>query len=106
MIARLKTWKGRYMKSKRQSTVEPIFGTLTQFMDLRKVNTIGIKQVRKVMLMAAVVYNIKKYLKFTQTMSKVGVTDQKGGFALFDTIPLCIIYSKEPKLPELISPLK
>ncbi len=33
---------GRVMKAKRQSTVEPVFGTLTQFMGLRKINTIGI----------------------------------------------------------------
>jgi len=64
-IARVKSKKGRYMKGKRQSTVEPVFGTLTQFMGMRKVNTIGIKQANKVMLMAAVAYNVKKYLKFT-----------------------------------------
>lgn len=54
------------MKSKRHSTVEPVFGTLTQFMGLRKINTIGIKQANKVTHMAAIAYNIKKYLKFTQ----------------------------------------
>ena len=38
------------------------------------VNTIGIQQANKVMLMAAVAYNLKKYLKFTaktiQSMAK------------------------------------
>ena len=62
------------MKGKRQSTVEPVFGTLTQFLGMRKVNTIGIKQANKVMLMAAMAYNLKKYLKFTtkivQSMAK------------------------------------
>jgi len=43
-IARVKSAEGRYMKAKRQSTVEPVFGTLTQFMGLRKINTIGIQQ--------------------------------------------------------------
>jgi hypothetical protein len=33
-IARIKSKRGRYMKAKRQSTVEPVFGTLTQFMGL------------------------------------------------------------------------
>jgi len=56
--------RGGYMKHKRSSTVEPVFGTLTQFMGLRKINTIGIKQANKVMHMAAIAYNIKKYLKF------------------------------------------
>ena len=54
------------MKSKRQSTVEPVFGTLTQFLGMRKINTIGIKQANKVMMMAAMAYNLKKYVKFTQ----------------------------------------
>ena len=52
------------MKAKRQSTVEPVFGTLTQFMGLRKINTKGIKQANKVMHLSAVAYNLKKYLKF------------------------------------------
>lgn len=73
-IARVNSTKGRYMKSKRQSTVEPVFGTLTQFLGMRKVNTIGIQQANKVMLMAAVAYNLKKCLKFkaktVQSMAK------------------------------------
>ena len=62
--ARVNSKKGRYMKSKRQSTVEPVFGTLTQFMGLRKINTIGIEQANKVMHLSAMAYNLKKYLKF------------------------------------------
>ena len=73
-ISRVNSKKGRYMKGKRQSTVEPVFGTLTQFLGMRKVNTIGIQQANKVMLMAAVAYNLKKYLRFTtktvQSMAK------------------------------------
>jgi len=61
---RIKSTLGRKMKLKRSSTVEPVFGTLTQFMGLRKINTIGIQQANKVMHMAAIAYNIKKYLKY------------------------------------------
>ena len=57
-------------KGKLQSTVEPVFGTLTQFLGLRKVNTIGIEQANKVMHMSAVAYNVKKYLKFTKKLPK------------------------------------
>ena len=53
------------MKGKRQSTVEPVFGTLKEFMGLKKVNTIGIKQANKCMPLAAIAYNLKKYLKAT-----------------------------------------
>ncbi|WGH75268.1 transposase [Tenacibaculum tangerinum] len=42
----------------------PSFGTLTQYMGLRKVNVRGIDGANKCMLMAAVAYNIKKLLKF------------------------------------------
>ena len=63
-IARVESKQGRYMKAKRQSTVEPVFGTLTQFMGLRKINTIGIQQANKVMHLSAMAYNLKKYLKF------------------------------------------
>lgn len=67
---RVKCKLGKYMKGKRQSTVEPVFGTLTQFMGMRKVNTIGLQQANKVMHMAAIAYNLKKYLKFTQKLQK------------------------------------
>ncbi len=61
---RVNSKRGRYMKAKRQSTVAPVFGILTQFMGLRKINTIGIQQANKVMHLSAMAYNLKKYLKF------------------------------------------
>jgi len=68
--ARVNSKRGRYMKAKRQSTVEPVFGTLTQFMGLRKINTIGIEQANKVMHLSAMAYNLKKYLKFIAKTAK------------------------------------
>ncbi len=67
---RVKSKRGRAMKKKRQSTVEPVFGTLTQFMGLRKINTKGIKQANKVMQLSAIAYNLKKYLKFIEKRAK------------------------------------
>lgn len=72
-IERVNSPQGRYMKSKRQSTVEPVFGTLTQFMGMRKINTIGLKQANKVMHLSAIAYNLKKYLKFEQKRSNSGL---------------------------------
>ena len=69
-IARVNSPLGRYMKGKRQSTVEPVFGILTQFMGLRKINTIGIEQANKVMHLSAIAHNLKKYLKFIEKRSK------------------------------------
>jgi transposase len=68
--ARVNSPRGSYMKGKRQSTVEPVFGTLTQFLGLRKINTIGIEQANKVMHLSAIAYNLKKYLKFTAKIVK------------------------------------
>ena len=65
-IARIKSRQGQYYRRKRSSTVEPVFGTLTQFMGLRRINTRGISNANKVMLCAAMAYNLKKYLKFTR----------------------------------------
>ena len=51
------------MKKLRQSTVEPVFGSLTQFYGLRKIGVLGKAGAHKVMLMAAIAFNLKKYLK-------------------------------------------
>jgi transposase len=56
---------GKRMRGKRQATVEPAWGTLTQFMGLRKINTIGLVQANKVVHLAACAYNLKKLLRFT-----------------------------------------
>jgi len=78
---RIKSSRGKYFKKKRSSTVEPVFGTLIQFMGLRKINTIGIQQANKVMLMAATAYNLKKYLKF---IAKKAISKQQtAGFVKF-----------------------
>jgi hypothetical protein len=65
-IKRVNSPHGKRMRTIRQSTVEPVFGTLTQFLAMRKVNTRGIHQANKVMMMAAIAYNLKKYLKFNK----------------------------------------
>jgi hypothetical protein len=80
---RVNSKRGRYMKAKRQSTVEPVFGTLTQFMGLRKINTIGIQQANKVMHLSAMAYNLKKYLKF---ITKTVKSDAKAMHHLFSVL--------------------
>lgn len=64
MHERLKTPYARKMKKLRQSTVEPVLGTLINFLAMKRVNTRGIKLANKCMLMAAIAYNIKKMMKF------------------------------------------
>ena len=58
----------------RSKTVEPVIGTLVNFTNMKRVNTRGIKQANKHVLMAALTYNLKKYLKFItkKTKTKAG----------------------------------
>lgn len=89
-IARVSSPLGRYMKGKRQSTVEPVFGTLTQFMGLGKVNTIGLAQANKCMHLSAMAYNLKKYLKFVQKRSKSGAICLALTFSLKKHLQRCM----------------
>ena len=69
----LKLKKNTYSKwpsSFRQSTVEPVFGTPTQFMGMRKINTIGMGQANKCMQLSAIAHNLKKHLKFSEKRVK------------------------------------
>jgi hypothetical protein len=50
------------MKGLRQGTVEPVFGSLTQYYGLNKIAVLGIDGAHKTMLMAAIAFNIKKYM--------------------------------------------
>lgn len=64
MHNRLQTPKAHRLKKLRSSTVEPVLGTLVNFLGMRRVNTKGIQQANKCMLMAAIAYNLKKLLKW------------------------------------------
>ena len=65
MHVKLQTQKAKRMKKLRSSTVEPVLGTLVNYLGMRRVNTRGIAQANKCMLMATIAYNLKKLLKFT-----------------------------------------
>jgi transposase len=56
--------KAKQMSKIRSKTVEPVLGTLLNFLNLRRVNTRGIKQANKHVLMSSLTYNLLKYLKF------------------------------------------
>jgi transposase len=55
----------------RSKTVEPVLGTLINFLNMKKVNTRGMKQANKHVLMAALTYNLKKYLKFSRPKAQI-----------------------------------
>jgi transposase len=60
----------RYMSRLRSSTVEPVLGTLINFLNMKRVSTRGINLANKHILMAALTYNLKKYLKFVTKKTK------------------------------------
>ena len=64
MHEKMQTLYAKRIMKKRSSTVEPVLGTLINFLNMKRVNTRGIKQANKHVLMAALTYNLKKYLKF------------------------------------------
>ena len=64
MHQRLQTPYAKKMKKLRQSTVEPVLGTLINFMGLRRIWTRGKQQANKFMLGAATAYNLKKWLNY------------------------------------------
>ena len=52
------------MSCLRSATVEPVLGTLINFMGMKRVNTKGISGAEKHVLMAAMCYNLQKLLRF------------------------------------------
>src|SRR5690606_32849146 len=66
MHARLNRNKAytRRLTKRRSATVEPVLGTLINHHNLKRINSRGMAQANKHVLMAALCYNLKKYLKF------------------------------------------
>ncbi len=69
--ARQQTVKAKVMKRKRSSTVEPVWGTLINFTGMKRLNARGLKAANKMLLLAATVYNLKKWLKFTAPQTAI-----------------------------------
>jgi hypothetical protein len=63
MHVRMQTRKAGILKDLRQSTVEPVIGTLVNFLGIKRVNTKGLSQANKCLTMASIAYNLKKMLK-------------------------------------------
>ena len=66
MHHRMQTPYARHLRRIRSGSVEPVIGTLVNFLAIKRVNTIGIHQANKCLLMAAIAYNLKKLMKFKQ----------------------------------------
>lgn len=65
MTNRLSSRFGKRMMRLRSATVEPVLGSLINYFGLRQINTRSREAAAKVMYVAAMAYNLKKYLRFT-----------------------------------------
>jgi hypothetical protein len=77
MHARLQTVNREKIRQLRSSTVEPVLDTLVNFLAMRRVNTRGIKQAAKCILMSAIAYNLKKLLKWEHRKINTAVIAMK-----------------------------
>jgi transposase len=64
MHLRMQSRKAKRLMKERQSTVEPVIGTLVNYLGMKRVNTKGLLNANKCLTMAAVAYNLKKLLKY------------------------------------------
>lgn len=77
MHVRLQSVNREKIRQLRSSTVEPVLGTLVNYLAMRRVNTRGIKQAAKCILMSAIAYNLKKLLKWQQRRTQAAVMTMK-----------------------------
>jgi transposase len=72
MHRKTRSIQGRKMKLLRSSTVEPVFGSLINYTGMSRINSKGIQQANKCMLMAAAAYNLKNSSNITLSRLKSG----------------------------------
>lgn len=77
MHIRMQTKKARILMKKRQATVEPVIGTLVNYLGMKKVNTKGLQQANKCMTLSAAAYNIKKLMKHNPIIVQAKVQAMK-----------------------------
>lgn len=71
MHVKMQTPYARRISKIRSKTVEPVLGTLINYLNMKRVNTRGIKQANKHVMMAALCYNLKKLLNFNKISPKI-----------------------------------
>lgn len=103
MHERLQSPYAKKMKKLRQSTVEPVLGTLINYLGMRRINTRGIAKANKCMIMAAIAYNLKKLLKFA-TPTKINTkANSKVLFLDAITYTICFLLFRLFKIETRVS---
>jgi len=76
MHEKMQTKYAKKLSKIRKSTVEPVLGTLINYLNMKRLNSRGINQASKHVLMAALCYNLKKYMKYVQRKIKTIAMEQ------------------------------
>lgn len=76
MHEKMQTMYAKKLSNIRKSTVEPVLGTLINYLNMKRLNSRGINQASKHVLMAALCYNLKKYMKYVQRKIKTIAMEQ------------------------------
>jgi hypothetical protein len=63
----------------RSRTVEPALGILVNFLNMRRINSKGMAQANKHVMIAAFTYNLKKYLNFHRKKVQIRVAALQNG---------------------------
>lgn len=75
MHRKMQTLYAKRIMRRRSSTVEPVLGSLINYTSMKQLNTKGINQANKHVLMAALTYNLKKYMAFYTAKTVVRVKE-------------------------------
>jgi transposase len=83
MHIRMQTRKAKILKKLRQSTVEPVIGTLVNNLAMKKVRAKGLNQANKCLTMASTAYNLKKMLKHKPRLIQDNIASLKNELTRF-----------------------
>jgi transposase len=111
MHAKMQTPYAKRISRIRSATVEPVLGTLINFLSMKRINTRGIKQANKHIIMAATCYNLKKLLKWkdnkrisvSNPLEILAKSTKRAEFLTMCILRRCLTYLKPQKILPLYS---
>lgn len=93
MLARLATRAGKRMMRLRASTVEPVLGSLITYYGLRQISKKRQAGAAKVLYLAAMAYNLKKYLSAPQQPARAALALPLPGHLYWALVSFCNSHS-------------
>lgn len=97
MHEKLQTPYAKRMSKIRSKTVEPVLGTLINFMNMKRTNSRGISQANKHVILSALCYNLKKYLKFIAQNRKLRAIEMNIKVPIINFCKMLHCYLQKPE---------